>query len=324
MERRPKIAPGRSHESTCETPFILRRRSPVIAALNTQMKKILVTFADSRLTKARNRFVKQALELAFFDQLKVFDEHMLDEDFKSRHRAHLKRGVRGFGFWCWKPQVILQALAEMEFGDALLYCDIGFHLNRNGLLRLGQYFDELAHDPIGVIGFQIGPPPEELHYDGRPLPSWPNSNWTKGDLLDYLRVRDANRILSRECIVAGAILIPKTDLAVHLIECWKGVFEHQFTLIDDSPSESPNVPSFIEHRHDQAIWSLLAKQHQIRTLSYFELWYPDAGGRGSDWTALANYPIHARRDLEVSLRDRMLTVLCRVWLRVVKWCSGKG
>jgi len=33
-----------------------------------------------------------------------------------------------------------------------------------------------------------------------------------------------------------------------------------YHLIDDSPSVVPNLPEFIEHRHDQAVFSLLTKK----------------------------------------------------------------
>ena len=34
-------------------------------------------------------------------------------------------------------------------------------------------------------------------------------------------------------------------------------------LIDDTPSKSPNFKEFIEHRHDQSIFSLLTKLYDM-------------------------------------------------------------
>lgn len=39
------------------------------------------------------------------------------------------------------------------------------------------------------------------------------------------------------------------------------VFLTDFSLIDDSPSKSENMNGFIEHRHDQSVFSLLFKVH---------------------------------------------------------------
>lgn len=33
---------------------------------------------------------------------------------------------RGFGYWCWKPRVILMALEQIKEGDLLVFLDIGF------------------------------------------------------------------------------------------------------------------------------------------------------------------------------------------------------
>ena len=33
----------------------------------------------------------------------------------------------------------------------------------------------------------------------------------------------------------------------------------RFSLIDDSPSKAPNLPGFLENRHDQSIFSLMYK-----------------------------------------------------------------
>jgi hypothetical protein len=56
--------------------------------------------------------------------------------------------------------------------------------------------------------------------------------------------------------------------------------------VDDSPSILPNLLVFEEHRHDQAIFSLLAKKYDITTIPD-ETW-------NVQW-AKYNWPIHAAR-----------------------------
>ena len=34
-------------------------------------------------------------------------------------------------------------------------------------------------------------------------------------------------------------------------------------LVDDSPSVLANAPNFVEHRHDQSVFSLLTKKHNL-------------------------------------------------------------
>ena len=83
-----------------------------------------------------------------------------------------------------------------------------------------------------------------------------------------------------------------------ILRKWIEIIDADFSLIDDTPSKSPNTPDFIEHRHDQAIFSILCKLNNVYTLSAFEYWYPKWNSRRPDWRALKYMPIHAKRDLD--------------------------
>lgn len=77
-------------------------------------------------------------------------------------------------------------------------------------------------------------------------------------------------------------------------------------FIDDSPSVIPNDPNFIENRHDQSIFSLLAKLEGISLLSHEENfpYQKIVSTERSDWSVLNYMPIQARRD-KSRLRDRI-------------------
>jgi len=67
------------------------------------------------------------------------------------------------------------------------------------------------------------------------------------------------------------------------------------SLIDDTPSKTNNDHDFIEHRHDQSVFSLLCKLNKIYSLSASECeWAEDANGRY--WSHLKLNPILAKRD----------------------------
>lgn len=234
--------------------------------------------------------------MAHFDVIYGFDESGLDQRFRLKYRDRLINGSRGFGYWCWKPQVILQILDKMEKGDILQYTDAGCHLNRAGRWRLTQYFDMAEESPIGIIAFQGKPPSRPLP----PLPCAPldltESRWTKGDLLDHLGVRSDRFITGTQTIGAGVIFVRKCDSAVEIIREWAAIIDGAFELLDDTPSKSPNEPGFVEHRHDQAIFSLLCKKRGVETLSSYEYWYPKPDAQTPDWDVLSKYPVHAKRD----------------------------
>ena len=76
-------------------------------------------------------------------------------------------------------------------------------------------------------------------------------------------------------------------------------------LIDDSPSIEKNSKEFIEHRHDQSVFSILCKINGIFCLSASEIeWAEDEKGRY--WKHLDTYPILAKRDKKMNVFKRFI------------------
>ena len=94
----------------------------------------MLNFADSRMRFALERIGKQAEELKIFNRVILCDENAIEPEFHTRWADKLRRGVRGFGYWCWKPHLIRRELAAMPAGGILFYCDAGCHLNPRGRL----------------------------------------------------------------------------------------------------------------------------------------------------------------------------------------------
>jgi hypothetical protein len=263
--------------------------------------RIFVTFANTPWRAARARILRQAERIGFYDRVHGFDEHGLDEAFRMKYSEQLLERSRGYGYWCWKPQVILQVLERMDEGDILQYTDAGCHLNPAGEWRLAEYFEMAERSATGIVAFQGKPPAHPLP----PLACAPldltEYRWVKGDLLDHLGVRGNSSITHTQTIGAGIIFVRKCPRGVALMREWAAVIADGFRFIDDSPSKSPNLPGFVEHRHDQAIFSLLCKKHGVETLSAYEYWYPKRDGKTPDWEVLRRYPIHARHDKGLTL-----------------------
>jgi hypothetical protein len=260
------------------------------------MSLFFLSFADSRYKRSLARIAKQAQSFNIFEGITVADENCLEDSFRYNFKEKLVSGTRGYGYWCWKPQIILQELKKLSDGDMLLYVDAGCHLNPNGRDRLLEYFEALRNASSGIIAFQAKKPVKPLIYDGRQLFDYPNYMWTKGDLLDYFGVRDDEEILNSQTIGAGIILVKKCDKSIEILKKWMEVYSYDFRLIDDSPSRSQNPVGFVEHRHDQAIFSILCLQNSVETISAYEYYYPKEKSTRPDWIALENFPIHARRD----------------------------
>lgn len=287
------------------------------------MKKVFLTFADQRMSRALQRIKNQALAMGSYDFIVLANENNLDLKFREQFSEYLKPGVRGFGYWSWKAQIILQTLSQMNDGDLLQYTDAGCHLNPKGRKKLDEYFIKAQNSKSGVLAFQSTPP--TFHNQKIKLLDLREAKWCKGDLCDALGVRSNTNIMDTQTIGAGVIFIKKCDESLKLVTSWLDVYKNNFNLIDDSKSKSENPLGFIEHRHDQSIFSILSKLNRVETVSAYEYWYPNGKGRpGPDWEVLREYPIHAKRDRGLHWSTKTHVFLGRVFKKILKIASHRS
>jgi len=240
--------------------------------LNSTQRKYLCGFADNRLKKSLERFQNQAMQMKIYDEIYLYTEDNLDKDFYNYFKD--KFHLRGFGYWVWKPQIILQTLSKINEGDILQYTDVGCHLNINGLKRLKEYFEITNQSETGLLTFN--------------MPYFTEKQWTKGDLFDYFNVRYNENIFPSQ-IAATVIFIKKCSQSIEIIKKYLKVFYDDFSLVDDSKSKSKNFPEFQSHRHDQSVWSILAKINNVPCITHAEQW-------AEKFETLNEYPILVKRD----------------------------
>ena len=239
--------------------------------------------------RSLKRVERQVRKSNYFDVISINDETNLDACFREQFKGKLVEGVKGFGYWVWKPQIILQTLRQMKECDLLLYMDAGCHFNKHGIKRLNEYFEIAIQSPTGMVVFQEA---KESENKNLAVGILLESMWTKGDVFDFFSVRDNKEIYATGQMVGGIHVIKKCKESENIFSCWLDVFKYNFNLIDDSPSVSPNFPDFIRHRHDQSIISIICKKNNIPSISAAELWQ-------KDWKKLKAYPILAKRDKDL-------------------------
>lgn len=281
------------------------------------MKKIFLTFADQGMIRALQRMQNQAIAMSAYDFIVMANEHSLDLDFRKHFSEYLKPGIRGFGYWSWKAQIILQTLRQMNDGDLLQYTDAGCHLNPKGRKKLDEYFLKAQLSESGILAFQAIPP--TFHDENIKLPDLRESRWCKGDLCDALGVRSSPSIMDTQTIGAGIIFIKKCDESIRIVNSWLDIYKNNFNLIDDSKSKSENPIGFVEHRHDQSIFSILAKLNKVETVSAYDYWYPNGENPpGPDWETLKEYPIHAKRDLGMHWSTKLYNFPRRAFKKILR------
>ena len=213
------------------------------------MKLHLTYFGDNNFSLGKNRIRKQAENFEVFNSIQEFGESDLEDNLFWEQYAKPMMGPRigmpgrYYGYYACKPYFILKALENIPENDVLLYIDSGCELNKNGLEKLKQYYEECL-ETEGVF-FTL---------------DLPEIQWTKMDTYRHI-MEDSDEYLMTRQVISGIFFLKNTSMIRELVQKWIDIcVEDDGKYLDDSPSILPNDDIFRENRHDQSIWSLLLKK----------------------------------------------------------------
>ncbi len=71
----------------------------------------IITFANNNYIRHRKRLVSKIKELNFKGEIISYGDKDLDLEFREKHKSLLSFN-RGYGYWIWKPYLILKTLLE--------------------------------------------------------------------------------------------------------------------------------------------------------------------------------------------------------------------
>ena len=195
---------------------------------------------------AADRLASQALETGWFDSSEGFNLNslkLINPEWFDLHRKFITTNARGCGYWIWKSLLITEKLRSIEYGDILVYADAGHEISPAGSNRFDEYIK--LTNQFELLAFDINEP---------------ISKWTKGDLLNHFSISNNDPFTSLNQVQAGLLFIKKTTGNIILFNYWNSLStEYAYKFINDSPSRSQNSIAFIEHRHDQSIFTLLIR-----------------------------------------------------------------
>jgi hypothetical protein len=222
----------------------------VIYMDNIFQKNWCITFGagGENFVNARERLVQQAQVMGIFHEIYGFGDKELkrDTDFWSKHGDFVTANPRGYGYWLWKPYLILKTMSQMRDGDTLLYLDCGCELDPRKRAQMMECLNLVQQDWIMATIW------DELCCD---------VSWCKMDLVEHLDARNTACLCTPQK-QAGMILFVCNDITRDFVRSWYEI-ACQYSFLDDTPSISPNLNYFYEHRHDQSIFSLLAKKRGL-------------------------------------------------------------
>lgn len=213
------------------------------------MKKYFVTYADSNFSEAKERIVKEALLTHEFDDVIAYGP----EDVSERLRkSSIFNEVRGGGLWSWKPDVILKTLNRMADGDALVYCDAGCSIYPGH--EWTKIWNLLGH--FEIVASRI--------YQR-------NDRWTRREILEAFK---CNGHYWQYCYqFMATIIIIKSPFVVNFVSEWRDAMIDHPEFVRDVTREERNAQhsSFIENRHDQAVYSALIYKY-LHTKKIYAMW----------------------------------------------------
>lgn len=202
---------------------------------------IAINYADENFVKAQRFNTKSAYKKGKVDKVIEYSPDDIDNDFYTKNKKIL-REKRGGGYWLWKPYFIMKTLENSNDGDYIFYCDSGAYY----IDKVKYLIDDLEKSNQSIMAFEL------------PLIE---KQWTKAELLkkmhcDYDEFKESNQA------IGGYILIKVNDESKEFFRQYLKLCCN-FDLINDEYIESDQLDSFIDHRHDQSIFSLLCKKYNL-------------------------------------------------------------
>lgn len=198
-----------------------------------------VNYSDLNFKAKQKLNTNSALKNGF---KKVFEygPEDLDLDFKKKNEVILKE-KRGGGYWIWKPYIILKSLEKISEGDYLFYCDSGAIFLKNPM----ELIDYMEKNKLDILPFEL------------PLLE---KQWTKRETFEILDCKTKKYMNSNQ-ILATYFILKKTDFTVKFFKEFLDKVQDEKLVTDIK--YMTQYKEFIDHRHDQSIFSLLCKKYEI-------------------------------------------------------------
>ena len=240
------------------------------------MSVTLLTYYSGRRcwSRAAQRLKAQAYQSGYFDRVEIWNAARIElENLAGAETVSFLRGVhkQGDGLWSWKPVIIRHELRNLDEGDVLVYLDAGCSINtsESASKRMLEYF-ELARQS-GAVLFQ-----QELL----------ERNWTKSSLLAQFPEGEA---WDSGQLLGGIQILCKSPQATRYVErAFELAMQNLGEYLLPEP-KSVGKSELMSHRHDQSIFSLVAKSLDLAILKDETYFAPNWELEGAD------FPIWASR-----------------------------
>lgn len=257
----------------------------------------------------------QSRRSGFFSKTSIYKERDLKFIAPTKDYNFMKSNTRGFGFWLWKPMIVLDFLEKNPEIDFIVYLDSGCDINYNEQSKnqFESYFSLLEKSQCICFAMEL--------IEG---------DWTKREIINQLAVTE--REISSPQILGGVFMMER-NFAVRFCLNWlENMRTSNYTLLDNSFDPVIQTKNFKEPRHDQSIFSILIKREKQVSILRSEdhvYFHPkwDSGTNFPFWTSRNKSFLPFKHQGRISnflrLVERAFLRCCYIIIRVKKGKIGK-
>ncbi len=211
------------------------------------MKKLYICFGGACYDNSVARIVTAAPQLGA-DKVYVYDDQwLMEQEFYQINKwlwdPHPIN--RGFGWWCWKPFIIMDALEHFaEVGDVVLYTDA----------------DTYPVQDFSVL-YRVADKEGLMLFEGS---HWWQKEWCKRDCYIAMGMDERKGWECKHAVGRFMLFKKGPYLVKQLLMEWQAYLLNPLCNTREPSRYGPELQDFREHREDQSILSLLAVKYGIR------------------------------------------------------------
>lgn len=242
-------------------------------------KIIFCTYGDGPFINSRERIVNEAKQFHnIFNDIYGFTKKDIPLPFIEKTKPYILE-PRGSGYWLWKPCFIKQIFDNLNENDILVYADAGCHFNNEGKKRLEEYIDLINTNKAGTLCFEHGD-----HRGG-----FSQNLLTTEAIFEHFKIELIDNFRKEWQIMATIFFLRKCETTKQIVNTWYDTAYNYPDLFSDVHNEVSKIknPVFKDNRHDQSIFSVVAKLNKAFTI-------PDET-YALNWNDIRHVPIWSTR-----------------------------
>lgn len=196
----------------------------------------VISYASSYYYASQKRLCNSAKAYKY-KTISYTDKWLRKTEFYKKNKTILDQR-RGAGYWLWKPYILLETFKNIKKEDFVIYID-----SDAVIINPLDPLIEICRKNKGLMLFD-----NSVHV---------NKSWIKRDCF-ILMEADSDMYYEAGQSMGGFMVMQKNDFTTEFLNEWLE-YARDHRILTDSPNElgKPNLPDFIEHRHDQAILSIM-------------------------------------------------------------------